>query len=116
MILSLRKLVFASAALAVFAIVPQAAFARYICEIKSTKDGFVALRDKPAATGKLITRMKKGEMVGLLHPPDHEKLIRKGNWIYVRYVPGALFAKSNEANFDKDVPGWVNDSLIDCPE
>ena len=95
---------------------PQAAAARYNCGIKPTKDGFVALRDGASPGAKLIAQMKKGELVGLLHPPDYEKLIRKGGWIYVVYHAGVQAEKVHEAKLEKGVSGWVNDRLIDCPE
>lgn len=101
---------------AMLALTPQSVLARYNCAVKATKDGFVALRDGPAASNRLIARMKGGELVGLLHPPDYDGIVRKGNWIFVRYVPGAMFAKANEADYDKAIPGWVNNSLIACHE
>ncbi len=106
----------AAGAIAFLPLVPQEALARYNCAIKPTKDGFVSLRDSPGSSGKLVARMKKGELVGLLHPPDYEKLIRKGNWIYVTYHAGVQFEKAHESNTDKGVSGWVNNSLIACHE
>lgn len=111
-----QKPIFAGLVLTACMLSPQTASARYNCEVKVTPDGFVALRDGLSAAGKLIARMKKGEVVSLLHPPDYEKLIRRGSWIFVRYIPGSQFARVNEANHDKAIPGWVNDKLIDCPE
>lgn len=101
---------------ALLAFAPVEVQARYTCGVKKTADGFVALRDSPSPAGKLITRMKPGELVGLLHPPDHEKLIRKGNWIFVRYVPGSNINKANDADHDKAIPGWVNNDLLICHE
>jgi hypothetical protein len=92
------------------------AWARYNCGVKGTADGFVALRDGPSASRKLIARMKKGELVGLLHPPDYEKIVRRGGWLFVRYVPGSKFSDPNAADYDKAVPGWVNDRLLECHE
>jgi hypothetical protein len=111
-----RTIAFAALALSTMALAPQEASARYNCAVKSTKDGFVALREGPAASSKLIARMKKDEIVGLLHPPDYENLVRKGNWIYVRYVPGSVFDEANKADYDKAIPGWVNGRLLDCHE
>ncbi|MGE3246993.1 MAG: hypothetical protein AB7F96_16050 [Beijerinckiaceae bacterium] len=106
----------AAVAAAILPFAPQEAFARYNCAIKPTRDGFVALRQAASPGGKLIARMKKGELVGLLHPPDFEKLIRKDNWIYVVYHAGVQFEKAHESKMDKGVSGWVNNSLIACHE
>jgi hypothetical protein len=111
-----RTIAFAALALSTIALAPQEASARYNCAVKSTKDGFVALREGASPSAKLIARMKKGELVGLLHPPDYENLIRKGNWIYVTYHAGVQFEKVHEANLDKGVSGWVNNSLLLCHE
>ena len=113
---SLQKLNLAGLALAILMFAPQSASARYNCAVKATKDGFVALREGPSTSGKLIARMKKDELVGLLHPPDYENLVRRGNWIFVRYVPGALFVNANKADHDKAIPGWVNNDLLVCHE
>lgn len=90
--------------------------ARYNCGVKRTADGFVALRDSPSPAGKLITRMKPGELVGLLHPPKYEDIVRKGRWLFVRYVPGSNINRANDADHDKAIPGWVNDALLNCHE
>ena len=96
--------------------VPQSAWARYNCGVKATSDGFVALRKGPGARHKQIARMKKGEIAGLLHPPDHEKVIRKGKWTYVRYNPGTQFQKTAKVDDRKAVSGWVHESLLECHE
>ncbi len=103
-------------ALSLGMLAPQVASARYTCAVKPTKDGFVALREGATPSAKLIARMKKGELIGLLHPPDYEKLIRKGNWIYVTYHAGVQFGKAHLSNTDNGVSGWVNNSLLDCHE
>jgi hypothetical protein len=57
-----------------------------------------------------------GELVGLLHPPAYEKIVRRGNWLFVRYVPGSRISDPNAADHDKAIPGWVNDRLLECHE
>jgi len=76
----------------------------------------VALREGASPGAKMIARMKKGELVGLLHPPDFENLIRKGNWIYVTYHAGIQFEKAHESKIGDGVSGWVNNSLLLCHE
>ena len=106
----------AALALGLAAIAPQSASARYICEIKPTRDGFVALRDGPGPAHKMIARMNRGESVGLLHPPDYEGIVRRGNWLKVTWQSGRMFATPNKKAATPEHTGWVNDGLIDCPE
>lgn len=95
---------------------PQSAWARYTCGVKPTPDGFVALRKGPGIRFKLIARMKKGEIAGLLHPPGYEKIVRKGKWIFVRYNRGTQFQKSVNVDDNKAISGWVHGSLLECHE
>ncbi len=97
---------------------PQAAQARYACEVKRTADGFVALREGPGAASKMKARMKRGELVGLLHPPDFENLVRKGDWLFVIYYPGVKHVDlpKTDTHKAKSINGWVHDRLIDCKD
>jgi len=113
---SLHLTAWAAFPAAFLALLPGEAFARYNCGVKKTADGFVALRAAPSPQAKLITRMKPGELVGLLHPPNYDNPVHQGNWTFVRYVPGSNIDKPNGANHDKGIPGWVNNALLNCHE
>ncbi|MCZ8374619.1 MAG: SH3 domain-containing protein [Beijerinckiaceae bacterium] len=69
------------------------------CEVKATRDGFVALRDAPSTGGKLIRRLKAGEMVQL----DSTRRNPRG-WKAV------IFREDGEG---KVQPGWVSAGLIE---
>ncbi len=68
------------------------------CEVKATRDGFVALRGAPSAKGPLMRRLKAGEMVQL----DTTRPNPKG-WKAV------IFRGEGEA----EEAGWVAASLIE---
>ncbi|MCZ8185617.1 MAG: SH3 domain-containing protein [Beijerinckiaceae bacterium] len=69
------------------------------CEVKATRDGFVALRDAPSTGGRLIRRLKAGEMVQL----DSTRPNPRG-WKAV------IFRADENA---KAQPGWVSAGLIE---
>jgi hypothetical protein len=91
------RIVFA-AALFGFAIWPHAAGATAYCDVMPTRDGFVALRNGPNPSAKLVHRMKSGESVQL----DRTENAR-GGWIKVYYVG---------PNRSVIAEGWVNGKLI----
>ncbi|MCZ8183173.1 MAG: hypothetical protein O9322_09410 [Beijerinckiaceae bacterium] len=76
-----------------------AARATAFCEVKATRDGFVALRDAPSTRGKLIRRLEAGEMVQL----DSTRPNPRG-W-------KAVIFRAGEGG--KDQPGWVSAGLIE---
>ncbi|WP_284177122.1 SH3 domain-containing protein [Rhabdaerophilum sp. SD176] len=85
---------------AIFLLLPGgAARATAFCEVKATRDGFVALRDAPSTGGKLIRRLKAGEMVQL----DSTRRNPRG-WKAV------IFREDGEG---KVQPGWVSAGLIE---
>jgi hypothetical protein len=68
------------------------------CEVLPTHDGFVALRDAPRPTAKLIRRLKAGETVQI----DSAAKSQDG-WMKVFYTgPDRSLLQ----------PGWVNRRLI----
>ena len=83
-----------------------AAVATEFCVIKSAKDGFVALRAKPARSGKLLARMKPEDEVQLLEG-------QSGPWQKVMFWRGDT---RTSLGYDKpSAIGWVHGSLIgDC--
>jgi hypothetical protein len=104
-------------ALAILAGVHATAEARYACTAKRTPDGFVALREGPSARNKLIARMKRPELIQLLHP-DKDEVVRSGDWLFVRWYAGTRRTADHIPTVDatKGRPGWVHGDLIDCFE
>lgn len=96
---------------------PSPAAARYACAVKPTSDGFVALRGGPSTGHPVIARMRAHELVGLLHP-DKEEIVRSGDWLFVRWYPGARRTADVIPDMDesKARAGWVRDRLINCFE
>lgn len=92
--------------------------ARYHCAVMRTPDGFVALRQGPSAQHPVVAKMKPQESVGLLHPPDYNDIVRKGDWLFVSWTPGTRRTASHMPKIDesKSRSGWVRDKLIDCFE
>jgi hypothetical protein len=93
---------------------PQDVSAGYLCDVKPTDDGFVALRAAPSPKGFVITRMRPGNAINLLHPPDYDDLVRSGSWLFVAYFP-SVSDIPDEAR-DEAVRGWVAERLLDCGE
>ena len=82
------------------------AFATQFCMIAKTRDGFVALRDNPSPSGKILARMGPDDEVQLADG-------RKGDWQRVIYWKGDDRLKRG---YDKHTAtGWVHRKLIsDC--
>ena len=82
---------------------PQSAMATAFCQLKETKDGFVALRSGPGSSNKLIGRMKA----------DDEVLLgegRKGDWQQVTWWRGDdRLVKGQDKIAGR---GWVHRKLI----
>ncbi len=93
------------------------ASARYACAVKSTPDGFVALREGPSAGRPMLARMRPREFVGLLHP-GKDDIVRSGDWLYVLWYPGVRRTADSMPDVEgrKARAGWVRDSLVDCFE
>lgn len=83
------------------------ASATAFCSIKSTPDGFVALRAAPSPKAKLIGRMSSDDEVLLGQ-------LRKGAWIEVTWWRGQ--DRLEKGFHAKSGHGWVNRNLIeeDC--
>lgn len=90
-----KLLAFASVLLAV-GLSP--AHATLFCDVKKTKDGFVAVREKPDAKSKILVKVPFGEDVQL----DSTRNEAKG-WAPVIY---------SGPRRGKMIPGWVRSSLI----
>jgi hypothetical protein len=74
------------------------AYATLFCDVKKTKDGFVAVREKPDARSKILVKVPFGEDVQL----DSTRNEAKG-WAPVIY---------SGPRRGKMIPGWVRSSLI----
>lgn len=74
------------------------AFATVFCEVKATKDGFVALRTKPDAGAKLLLKVKSGDDVQL----DDTRKVTKG-WQPV------IWRGADRAG---NTAGWMRASLL----
>jgi Bacterial SH3 domain len=92
----MRKIVFMASALVLLGAAPASATA--YCDILPTRDGFVALRNGPSSSAKLIRRMKAGEDVQI---DSTER--QRGGWMKVFYTgPDRSLM----------LAGWVNRRLI----
>jgi hypothetical protein len=82
-----------------------------VCSVLPTTDGFVALRDNPSPSGRLVARMHPDEVVVIDVKGD--KLVRSGGWLRISYYPGPAFPKPGDHEFENVRRGWAKDKLID---
>ncbi len=86
-----------------------AARATEFCDIKPTPDGFMALRERPDAKGKLVARMKPGDEVLI-----NNIVAEKNGWMRVYWWKGGRF--NGDGSFKGlskvDAQGWVNSKLL----
>lgn len=92
----------AAAYLAAFATAP--ARASLFCEVVKTRDGFVALREAPSASGKLLARMKPGDEAMLAGEPV-------AGWTPVIFWPDRNRIEAGEKA--RVIRGYVNRKLLD---
>jgi hypothetical protein len=82
------------------------ASATAFCAVKSTADGFVALRAAPSPDASIVARMRAGDEVLLVNAPQ-------GRWQRVRWWRGE--ERVTERRTEPRASGWVNVALIeDC--
>jgi hypothetical protein len=82
---------------------PQPAAATAFCQLKETRDGFVALRSGPSPSAKLVARMKAEDEVLLGEN-------RKGDWIRVTWWRGDdRLTKGHDHVAGR---GWVHRRLV----
>ncbi|QGM98605.1 hypothetical protein [Methylocystis parvus] len=81
------------------------------CSVQSTPDGFVALRDGPSPTAKLLAKMHPGEIVVV--DVKNNAYIRSAGWLRVSHFPGEATPNPGDPDFDKVKRGWAKDKLID---
>jgi len=98
-----RRLLFASGFLLAAG---HPAGASLFCEIKPTRDGFVALRSGPDPTARLLQRMRPGDEVLL-------RTERRGAWQYVTYWRGGRFRSGHHPTGDPPTAlGWMHKDLV----
>lgn len=98
----------AAIALALLATATEAGATTY-CNIKRTKDGFVALRAGPSASSRLVARMRAGDEI-----QAHSE--SQGKWIKATWYKGGRFKGGGPTYDPPNGSGWVHSSLIeeDC--
>lgn len=78
------------------------ASASLFCPVMKTRDGFVALRDKPGMDGKILVKMKSRDEIMLT-------IDEENGWIKVLYWPGdTRFTKGYGAHRS----GWMHRRFI----
>jgi hypothetical protein len=79
------------------------------CDIKQTPDGFIALRERPDAKGKLVARMRVGDEVML-----NNIVAEKNGWTRVYWWKGSRFSDNGifKGLSKVDGQGWVNSRLL----
>jgi hypothetical protein len=98
------------AALFVAVSAPGTASAMVVCWVKKTSDGFVALRAQPSPEGRLIAKMRGGDVVW--GDPDSKVKDRNG-WTYVNWVKKSTHEATGGVTVKIDGKGWVRASLIE---
>ncbi len=89
------------------------ALAHNVCTVKTTSDGFVALRDRPSSGSQMVVRMTPGDMV-VIDKKGYE-LVASGNWWRASHYQGQVFPKPGDPEFRNVRRGWVNSRfIIDC--
>ena len=83
------------------------------CGVKETKDGFVALRDKPAPSARLVTRMKAGDVLVIDKTKKGDGLVKSGKWYRASHYHGEAMPNPGDPGFKDVNRGWVYTDLID---
>ena len=78
--------------------------ASLFCEVKKSRDGFVALRASPDAGSKMLARMKANDEVFLTGE-------KRNGWERIKYWPANDRLTKGESA--RTITGWVNAKLID---
>jgi hypothetical protein len=82
-----------------------------VCEILPTPDGFVALRDKPHVKGRLLARMRPGDMAVIDVKDGNYVQVGQGLLIeYHRHDPKIKVAEESYSLVSK---GWAYTKFID---
>ena len=103
------KLIGAAVAGALLTFAATESVATTYCNIKQTKDGFVALRSGPNASSRLVAKMRVGDEI-----QAHSE--SRGKWIKATWWKGGRFKGGGPTPDSSNAAGWVHGSLIeeDC--
>src|SRR6187397_2280971 len=83
------------------------ALATEFCDIRPTPDGFIALRERPDAKGKLVARMKVGDEVMI-----NNIVAEKNGWTRVYWWKGGRFQGQSFRGIEAaDGQGWASSKL-----
>jgi hypothetical protein len=82
------------------------------CEVKETKDGFVAVRAAPNPKGALVSKATPGQIVEVVVDAKQNPVAR-GKWWRVRHYPGEAMPLPGEPEFKDIKEGWMHSALID---
>ena len=86
----------------------------YVCTVKETADGYVALRSRPSTKARLLARMKPEELL-VLDRDKRGELVNSGGWLRGLHYPGETFPDVDEPEYKKVHHGWVRERLVgDC--
>lgn len=80
------------------------------CSVLPTPDGYVALRDSPSPSGRLLARMHPDEIV-VIDVKGHD-FVRSDGWLRVSHYPGPAFPARGAPEFAKVRRGWAKDRLV----
>jgi hypothetical protein len=81
------------------------------CTVMPTADGFVALRAKPSLKGRILARMRAGEVVVI--ETKNGKYVESGSWIRVSHYPGEEMPLPSDAEFKDVRTGWAKSRFVD---
>ena len=82
----------------------------FVCSVKPTSDGFVALRSGPSAESRMITRIIPGHMV-VIERKGYAAM-ESGNWSLVSHYTGEVFPKPEDPAYKNVRKGCVNSRFI----
>ena len=109
----IRKLCIALAASAVVLALPAKAEIFSVCQVMPTPDGFVALRSKPSFNGKLLARMRTGEMAVI--DVKNDDYVQSGKWVHIGYHRLAGKDSKGQEDWRLVAKGWAyTDYINEC--
>jgi hypothetical protein len=89
---------------------PTSAFAKFVCGVKETSEGFVALRTEPNSESRLVAKMRAGDTMWI----DLERLVPpRDGWVFINWVKQETEAKTGGITSQIDGKGWVRENLMD---
>ncbi len=81
--------------------------ATIFCELKRTRDGFIAMRAGPSPTARMIGRMRPGDHLQVMSE-------EKGSWTRASWWKKSAYPNGVLVGRDKpSATGWMNAKLIE---